>query len=76
MRKIDRLRKEALQSCKARGHVMGRFQYGWHGAEFQHMYGIATCKVCGAYAGIDSDPWPNGIDIGGPAVAVDCEVKP
>lgn len=52
---------------------MGRFQYGRHDAEFQHVHGIATCKVCGAYVGIDSDPWPNGIDIGGPAVAINCE---
>lgn len=53
---------------------MGRFAYKWR-RKFPSGWnasGLATCKECGAYVGIDSDPWPNGIDTGGPAIAVDC----
>lgn len=74
MRKIDRLRKEALQSCNARGHKMGRFIHdklpcNTHGF---HYVGFAECKECGAYVEILTHPQPNQIEIGGPAVAINC----
>lgn len=69
MRKIDRLRHEALQSCKARGHVMGRFiRVG--------TWSYCWCKVCNAWVAIDPEPAPNSIDISGSAVAINCGDKP
>ena len=32
-----------------------------------------TCPDCGLDASIDTRPAPNGIDIGGPAVALSCQ---
>ena len=57
----------ARDSAKWRGHKLGRFSHDTilHGA-------LAVCKVCGKGAVIDLDPPPNGIAIGGEAVAVNC----
>lgn len=78
MRKIDRLRKEALQSCNFRGHKMTRFYtFNWQYAGSKVMGIIphsaySTCKICGARVDINTTPAPNQIDIGGTAVALNC----
>lgn len=74
MRKIDRLRKEALQSCKARGHVMGRFIHTKAKCNTHtfHYFAYAECKECKASVHLETHPAPNSIDIGGAAVAVNC----
>lgn len=65
MRKIERFKKEAMESCKFRGHQMTRFKT---------MAGIsyAYCLVCRKSVAVDDNPTPNGIDIGGEAVAIEC----
>lgn len=35
----------------------------------------SVCKGCGSYVQVDTDPAPNGIDIGGTAVALNCKGK-
>ncbi|MDP1614797.1 MAG: hypothetical protein Q8L68_03280 [Methylococcales bacterium] len=74
MRKLDRLKREALDACKFRGHRMGRF------VSYNPAFGIrstttafAFCTVCHRAVGIDAKPLPNGIEIGGEAVALNCE---
>lgn len=74
MRKIDRLRHEALQSCNSRGHTMKRFRYATTSIYSPSIpdFGYSECKICKAHVVLDTSPAPNGIDIGGPAVAIGC----
>lgn len=68
MRKQDRLQKEALESCKFRGHEMKRFM------KFTKTFSVSLCRKCGKEAFVNAKPPPNGIDISGEAVALGCEV--
>jgi len=66
MKKIDRLRKEALEACRFRGHKMTRFiRFG--------DIALSHCRICEKAVGIDAHPLPNGIEIGGEAVALSCK---
>lgn len=56
------LRGEALSAAKWRGHDMGPF-----------LGSVAKCTECGRQVHVDLNPPPNGIDISGEAVAVDCD---
>ena len=67
--RLDELRKEALISTKHRGHLMRWFRpYITNYRALQ----LGECDQCGAYVALDTKPLPNGIDIGGKAVAVNC----
>jgi len=69
MRKIERLRIEALASCNARGHIMSRFESWDDGSK------VSQCRFCKCAVWIDPSPLPNETEIMGKAVAVDCEYK-
>ena len=75
----EKLRRSALESAAWRGHQMGRFEHyhgTWLGQRLPNRHaGTAKCKICGAYASFNTYPPPNGIDIGGDAVALNCPVK-
>lgn len=74
MRRIERLRLEALETCRVRGHRMSRFYavpYWSTGIPNSGKRG-STCLTCGAWVQIRSYPLPNEIVIGGPAVARNC----
>jgi len=82
MRKIERLRKEALESCKFRGHEMEKFRIHKTGS-FRGTIPIkmvrkmsSTCTICGREVTINVRPLPNEIEIGGEAVALNCEGWP
>lgn len=77
----ERLRREAISAATARGHRLARFD------RWSETRGHAACRNASApnpkgtypqdtrclqWVIIDTHPAPNGIDIGGPAVAVDC----
>src|SRR6266446_6276311 len=62
MTTLQRLKKEALHACNRRGHTMSRFRGN-----------TATCKICKRWVQVLDKTLPNQIDIGGPAVALDCE---
>ena len=67
MRKsLVRLMHEANASAIWRGHVLGT----WTG---DGPRVIAECTRCGRTAHVDAEPAPNGIDVGGEAVAVGCD---
>jgi hypothetical protein len=69
MTRIERLRHEALESCRFRGHNMTRFNQ----ADFyRDTIRYAHCKVCGMQVVINSRPAPNEINISGRAVALHC----
>ena len=59
---------EALESCRNRGHTMGRFRthHYWTNKRF------AQCLICDMQVVINSHPARNEIDICGNAVALEC----
>jgi len=61
-----KLQAEALESCNSRGHKMSNFD----------KYNMSKCTICKAGVQTDDKPPSNGIDIGGPAVALNCPVDP
>ena len=63
--KFDKLKREAIRSCKFREHEMGT----WHDLE---KYAVCVCQVCGKRVAVAPSPTPNGIEIGGEAVALNC----
>ena len=76
MRKIDRLKKEALEVCKARGHKMGEWTHLTYSEGYKNFRprceASAHCEECGAYVECKTRPMPNEIEIGGEAVAINC----
>ncbi len=64
-RKLKRLLADALRSAKFRGHKMKVISTSstsiW-----------AECSVCEKQLQVETNPPPNGIDIGGEAVALRC----
>lgn len=76
MRKIDRLKKEAMEACKFRNHKMGPWAHltngkGWKNYEPRYI-AVSDCERCGKSVQCDTRPPANGIDIGGEAVALNC----
>lgn len=70
---LNTLRKRALQSTAFRGHVI-KWIAPWHSESKSIQYGI--CVNCQMEVHINTNPLPNAIDIGGEAVALDCDVNP
>jgi len=66
MRKIERLKREALESCRFRGHIMKRF------LDFKD-FSVSSCKICDMQVVVVPHPLPNGIEISGEAVALHCQ---
>ena len=72
MRIITRLKREAIDSCRFRGHRMGKWEIlDYNG--FNKMVCASRCKNCNMEVVVDTKPLPNGIDIGGKAVALNCK---
>lgn len=64
VKSLATLKRLATLATRYRGHSMG-----WIGP-------IGTCKACAAWVHLDPAPPPNGIDMGGSAVAINCIQKP
>ena len=63
------LEREALESCRNRGHKMGKWvAHSHNGRPFYR----SVCRVCGMYVDVRPEPHPNEINIGGTAVALNC----
>ena len=60
------LKVEAMESVIFRGHVVG----GWEDME---RSSLADCLFCDAYVQVMPRPQPNEINIGGTAVALECQ---
>ncbi|KKM14293.1 hypothetical protein LCGC14_1707600 [marine sediment metagenome] len=67
MKKLERLRKEALASCESRGHKMQQFS-----RKYRHWWSSA-CRTCSKMVLLNDNPLPNEIEIGGEAVALGCD---
>lgn len=66
---LRELRTKALDSCVIHGHDMSTFVE----ADSRGRIYRAECRKCSAYVDLNISPLPNEIDIGGTAVAVNCE---
>lgn len=64
--KEKRLARQARASARWRGHSLRPFQRGYCGY-------WAQCRLCDCGVAINANPPPNGIEIGGDAVAITCE---
>ena len=68
MLKMERLRKEALESCECLGHDMlkfDRYMFVW----------FSKCRVCGMEVCVTKQPAPHEVEISGKAVALYCTGK-
>jgi hypothetical protein len=67
--KLSTLKKQAQSSTKFRGHSMK-----WDAPiEFNtRSVQIGRCTACGAEVALNTRPFPNEINIGGEAVAINC----
>lgn len=72
MTRAVRLRQEAKTAATWRGHDMGRFVCVEHYCRVPCAW-RSTCRKCGMSVDASTHPAPNGIDIGGEAVALGCE---
>lgn len=64
------LKRSAAAACKWRGHSM-RWSSPAHG-DGKYTQG-GECRKCGAYVLVNTRPQPNEINIGGDAVALNCQ---
>ena len=69
MTRFERLRKEALAACRWREHKMRLNHYTILKDRHRAAW---DCTICGKGMAVDTHPDPNGIDIGGEAVALEC----
>ena len=70
MTRVARLRFEAMQVARCRGHDMGRMTRVFV-ADGRKTW-QSECRKCGAWVQVQPNPAPNGVDIGGEAVALEC----
>ncbi len=68
--KRDRLKVEAGRAAQRRNHQLGPW------SDLDNEKAAAVCEVCGKEAYVDGKPAPNGIDVSGEAVALDCPRGP
>lgn len=71
MKTLDELKAEALEACNFREHVMGKWEDSFNTVNGDISY--CQCKLCAEWVQVETNPQPNSIDIGGPAVAVNCK---
>ena len=64
------LQLKAETACQRRGHKLGKWAI-YHGES--RSLANNECVVCGMEVQCNSKPLPNGIDIGGQALAVNCK---
>jgi len=75
MTRYSRLRLEALEACKWRGHRMSRFKKLYNTRSKVVGYAVCLDEECYSQVTIDIHPLPNGIEIGGRAVACNCPAR-
>ena len=66
-RSLAELKREAREAAADRGHDLMHF------AKVSARIHVAMCAKCKRQVQINTSPVPNEIDIGGEAVALDCE---
>jgi hypothetical protein len=66
------LRQAARDAAASRGHALGKFTPLRGITNTWGAVSSAECDKCGAWVQVTPKPAPNGIEIGGSAVAVGC----
>lgn len=67
------LRQEARGACENRAHDMKRFVgVGKSYRTGRWNWWHSSCRKCGLGVDVMTNPQPNQVNIGGPAVAEDC----
>lgn len=69
MKTLGELRTEATDTALHRRHALV-WASPWHGETKSIQRG--TCAHCGMDVDINTRPEPNGVDIGGTAIALNC----
>ena len=69
MTSFEKLEKEAVEAAEWRGHKLVPFQQH----EWKRNVCWSDCVKCGMGVCVNIRPLPNEIDIGGEAVALNCE---
>lgn len=69
MSSLQYLIREATDAAKRRGHDLVWIR----SSSASGTWRDAECAECGMTVRADAHPAPNGIDIGGPAVALNCD---
>lgn len=67
---LAQLQREAITACVHRKHDMGKFQPYNSNTQIQMR---SVCRKCNRDVVICQNPLPNGIDISGEAVALNCD---
>jgi hypothetical protein len=65
---LQKLKADAQAGCQWRGHTLGPWEPDAYWKDTRH----AECTKCGRGVWVDPSPAPNGIDIHGEAVALNC----
>lgn len=68
--KAAELAKQATRAAEFRGHRLSSWE--WDTRPNGRVIGHAQCPDCSYSAHVDTDPDPNGIDISGTAVSLNC----
>jgi hypothetical protein len=66
---LNALRLEANDAADRRGHAIA---WGEPHVTGRRSIQNGVCSVCGEWVQINDTPLPNDIEIGGPAVAINC----
>ena len=64
---MSTLQRSAAESCELRNHWMSPF------TTLSDTRAVSACTLCGMEVHVNTRPAPNGIDIGGEAVALNCD---
>ena len=70
MTKDRRLKNEAMEACRYRGHWMSAFK------KLKPTLWRSKCLWCDMDVDVNTKPLPNEIEIGGEAVALTCTYSP
>ena len=65
---METLKVEAMRTAKSRGHKMTRF------SSLDPTKAVSRCQNCGFEVMVNSKPLPSEVDIGGQAVALNCQL--
>lgn len=71
MAQFETLAKNGRAATRARGHTMAALSRTRYGS---HPVWSSQCVHCHAFLSVNLYPYPNEIDIGGAAVALNCPV--
>ena len=72
MVKMEILKEKAERRAEFRGHILGPWKPNLIFPTRTRAVELSICIYCGEWAEVDTCPLPNGINVGGTAVAVEC----